>query len=252
MNALIHSETTPYSGPQLSPAQLQARQVRQALEQAWPALLDAPQTLNELAGLGRSHRVRARGRVLHEGFANKGSLWLLVRGKVSMGKRSEKGKWWQSHSLSAGQWLDLSSAWSSSLYPETAIATTAVLAHEFPATEVLRLSREEPVLLSTLLASLSMFSCEAVAARQALTIKDFPVRLAEWLLVQLQQSDSADHLVISELKRDLAAQLGATPETLSRTLRQFQESGLIEMQHSEVWIPDVQRLRGFCKASVSR
>ncbi|MBB4844226.1 CRP/FNR family transcriptional regulator [Paucibacter oligotrophus] len=248
MNASIHTETSPYSGPQLSPAQLQARQVRQALEQAWPALADVPQTLNELAGLGRTHRVRARGRVLNEGLANKGSLWLLLRGKVSMGKRSDKGKWWQSHSLAAGQWLDLSSAWSQSLYPETAIATTAVLAHEFPANEVLRLSREEPVLLGALLASLARCSCEAIAARQALTTKDFPVRLAEWLLEQLQLSDSPDHLLIKELKRDLAAQLGATPETLSRTLRQFQESGLITMQHSEVWIPDAQRLRSFCRA----
>ncbi|MDC8786421.1 Crp/Fnr family transcriptional regulator [Roseateles koreensis] len=251
MNAQPLAVHTLHSSPQLSPGAQQVLQVRQALAQAWPALAEAPEALNALARLGRSHRVRTRCRLWQDGHVNKGSLWLLVRGKVSMGKRASNGKWWQSHSLNAGEWLDLSSAWSQSPYPETAQALSAVLAHEYPAAEVLALSQAHPPLLNALLSSLAQRTCEAIAARQALTLNDFAARLAEWLLQELRRSDSADHLILRELKRDLAAQLGATPETLSRTLRQFQQDGLIDMRHNDVWIPDAQRLARIGKAGLS-
>ncbi len=215
----------------------------QALQQAWPALARDEEALLALAALGRSHRIRQRGRLLRDGSSNEdGSLWLLVRGKLSMGRRAAKGQWRQSRALHGGQWIDLASAWPGVAYPETALALTPVLAHEFPARAMLALCHEHPSLLLALLGSLGRHACEAQESRQALTTQDFPARLAEWLLQQHKLRGCGDCLSLGQLKRDLAAQLGVTPETLSRTLRQFHEQGLIVMQHSELRIPEPARL----------
>jgi len=215
----------------------------QALQQAWPALARDEEALLALAALGRSHRIRQRGRLLRDGSSNEdGSLWLLVRGKLSMGRRAAKGQWRQSRALHGGQWIDLASAWPGAAYPETALALTPVLAHEFPARAMLALCHEHPSLLLALLGSLGRHACEAQESRQALTTQDFPARLAEWLLQQHKLRGCGDCLSLGQLKRDLAAQLGVTPETLSRTLRQFHEQGLIVMQHSELRIPEPARL----------
>ncbi|MDC8771263.1 Crp/Fnr family transcriptional regulator [Roseateles albus] len=211
--------------------------VLQALKQAWPSLEDDEDALHALALLGRSHRVRPGGLLLKDGVSNAaGSLWLLVRGKLSMGLHDPKAVWRQGRALQPGQWIDLASAWPQAPFPETALALTPVLAHEFPAQAVLALCAAHPLLLKVLLASLGSSACEAMASRQAMSTQDFPTRLAEWLLNELRLNGQGDCLNLGLLKRDLAAQLGVTPETLSRTLRLFQQQGLIVMKHRELRI----------------
>jgi CRP-like cAMP-binding protein len=209
----------------------------QALQQAWSGLLKDDEALLALAHLGRSHRIRQRGILLRDGVCNtQGSLWFLVRGKLSMGRRDTKNVWRQGRALQGGQWIDLASAWPQAPFPETALALTPVLAHEFPANDVLELCASHPVLLKLLLNSVGRAACEAMAARQAMSTQDFPARLAQWLFVEQKLQGSGECLNLGLLKRDLAAQLGVTPETLSRTLRQFQQQGLIEMHHRELRI----------------
>ncbi|MEJ6007203.1 Crp/Fnr family transcriptional regulator [Paucibacter sp. AS339] len=215
----------------------------QALQQAWPGLADDGDALHAMAFLGRSHRIRQRGLLFKDGVGNAdASLWLLVRGKLSLGRRDAKNTWRQGRSLQGGQWIDLASAWPRAPYPETALAITPVLAHEFPARAVLSLCLVHPLLLTLLTDSLGHMACEAMASRQAMSTQDFPTRLAEWLLKQLKLKGEGDCLNLGLLKRDLAAQLGVTPETLSRTLRQFQQQGLIEMHHRELRFLAPERL----------
>lgn len=215
----------------------------QALQQAWPSLAKDEDALLALAALGHSHRIRQRGLLLRDGaFNTQGSLWLLVRGKLSMGRRDTKNVWRQGRALRGGQWIDVASAWPQAPYPETALAMTPVLAHELPAHAVLALCTAHPLLLKALMDSLGSTACEAMAARQAMSTQDFPTRLAEWLLNELKLNGQGECLNLGLLKRDLAAQLGVTPETLSRTLRLFQQQGLIVMQHRELRILAPTRL----------
>ncbi len=212
-----------------------SRLLQQALQEAWPSLANDLEALSALAALGRMHRIRQRSCLLRDGTINhQGSLWLLVQGKLSMGSHDAKGVWRQSRALHAGQWIDLATAWPKASFPETALALTPVLAQEFPAQATLALCRSRPALLGALLDSLSRNACEAMASRQALATQDFPARLAEWLLAELRLNGFDDCLTLQQLKRDLAAQLCVTPETLSRTLRTFQEQGLLLMQHREI------------------
>ena len=224
----------------------------QALQQAWPALAGKEEALLALAAEGRSHRIRQRGCLFRDGAVNlEGSLWLLVRGKLSMGRRDAKGIWRQSRALLGGQWIDLVTAWSQADFPETALALSPVLAHEIPAKTVLGLCRTQPALLAALLDSLSRSACEAMESHQALATQDFPSRLAEWLLHELMLQGQGDCLTLSQFKRDLAAQLGVTPETLSRTLREFHEQGLSVMKHSQLRFPDPARLAALSQRQAS-
>lgn len=223
-----------------------------ALQQAWPELAGHDEILIRLASLGCGHRARQGARLLSDGVRNQaGGLWLLVRGKLSLGRQDNKGVWRQSRALHGGQWVDLVTAWTQAPFPESALALSPVVAHEFPALPVLDLCRQHPVLLATLLDSLSRSACDALESRQALATQDFPSRLAEWLLHEFMLKGQGDCLTLSQFKRDLAAQLGVTPETLSRTLRQFHEQGLIVMKHSQLRFPDPARLAALSQRPAS-
>jgi len=67
-------------------------------------------------------------------------------------------------------------------------------------------------------------------------------RLAQFLLDQAGNSSDAALVTLSGSKRQLAAHLGMTPETLSRSLRRMKEFG-IETQGDTVTIQSVKRLR---------
>jgi CRP-like cAMP-binding protein len=217
--------------------------LRNALQQAWPNIAQEELALLALTRLGRSHRIPQHGRLFPQGSHNEtGSLWLLVRGKLSMGRYAANGSWRQSRALQGGQWIDLASAWQLSAYPETGEALTPLLIHELPGSEILNLCRHHPSVLQALVNSLGSWACEAMETRQALSTQAFPARLADWLLQQAKIHGSPDTLGLGLLKRDLAAQLSVTPETLSRTLRSFHEQGLISMQSKQIRLLDPARL----------
>jgi CRP-like cAMP-binding protein len=61
--------------------------------------------------------------------------------------------------------------------------------------------------------------------------KDAEKRLAAWLLQRaVPDADGSAAISLKERKRDIAAQLAITPETLSRMMRQLNRKGVIEVQ----------------------
>lgn len=217
--------------------------LQQALLRAWPELQAQPGLIQALLNLGHAHHLQPGQALMQDGDTNQaGSLWLLVSGSLSVGRYDGKGVWRASELLESGRWIDLASAWCHAPYPETGLALSPVWAQEFPAEALLSLGQAHRPLLSLLLEGLGRQACAALESRQALRTQDFPVRLAEWLLQEQAAQGQSDALVLRQFKRDLAAHLGVTPETLSRTLRDFHAQGLIDMHHKVLRIPDRARL----------
>lgn len=216
--------------------------LRQALQHACRPWGLEPQAAALLAAIGRGHRMRARAQVLSAGGGRAESLWLLLRGQVSVGKRDAAGRWWQSCELEAGDWIDVGSAWMGGSYPETALALSPVLVHEFPVDEVSRHCLGDAALTRVLLACVASRARCATLDKQALLTKDIHARLADWLLHQLEQHGGGQELRLRQHKKDIASQLGVTPETLSRNLRQLQAEGLLLMQGYRLHFPDLARL----------
>jgi CRP-like cAMP-binding protein len=77
--------------------------------------------------------------------------------------------------------------------------------------------------------------------------KDAGARLAAWLCAQIEGRAQAV-LRLAERKRDIASQLGMTPETLSRMMRSLSERGLIEVSGYTVRVLDAPALQGLADA----
>jgi CRP/FNR family transcriptional regulator, dissimilatory nitrate respiration regulator len=66
-------------------------------------------------------------------------------------------------------------------------------------------------------------------------------RIAAYLLEQAQQSDKPS-IRLPDRKQAIASRLSVAPETLSRTLRQMQEDGIIRVRGYEIKIIDIKGL----------
>jgi CRP-like cAMP-binding protein len=97
-----------------------------------------------------------------------------------------------------------------------------------------------------LLTALSRQVQELAATVHDLMHRDAESRLAVWLMQRCTARDASNdglQLRLAERKRDIAAQLGITPETLSRTMRLLSDKGLIEVDGYTVRVLDLAALR---------
>lgn len=172
------------------------------------------------------------------------SLVLLLEGAVSVGHRA--GASMQPEVLLHGPcWLDAASAWlSGATHALDARAIGAAHVADLPRTALLALLVQRPSLATGFLAALAAEVRRLSQQTHELMHKDANGRLAAWLHRRLQQSAGAQ-MRLRERKRDIAAQLGMSAETLSRQMRELSRSGLIEVRGYEVRVldgPGLQRL----------
>ncbi len=90
-----------------------------------------------------------------------------------------------------------------------------------------------------LLAGLSAWLHHTIDLIEDLTLRDAAGRLARHLLLH---ADPAGVVQLPSIRKHLAAQLNLTPETLSRTLRRFDEDGCIRADRDAIAIRDRVRL----------
>jgi len=65
-------------------------------------------------------------------------------------------------------------------------------------------------------------------------------RISESIVRLCRQTGSSDLITVSRV--DLASMSGTAPETVSRTLSDFKEEGLIEKKGSTIKVLDIKRL----------
>lgn len=94
-----------------------------------------------------------------------------------------------------------------------------------------------------LLAHLSKRLRKHVTEIEALSLQNGTLRLANYLLDALPESETPGVVRLPLSKKDIAARLSLQPETLSRLLRRFEERGLIRVDGPEIRILDADGLR---------
>ena len=96
--------------------------------------------------------------------------------------------------------------------------------------------RRRPDLALRMLGSMSQHLRVIVGLLDDLTLKDMETRLANWLLKQCPRPVSATQVEIKldRTKRVLAAEMGTTSETLSRTLAKFRDQKLLRVKGNTV------------------
>lgn len=114
-------------------------------------------------------------------------------------------------------------------YPADARATDETSVLLIPKVEFTDLLRRRPELALRMLGSMSQHLRVLVGLLDDLTLKDMETRLANWLLKRCPRPLPRSPVVIQldRTKRVLAAEMGTTSETLSRTLAKFRDQKLL-------------------------
>ncbi len=109
-------------------------------------------------------------------------------------------------------------------FPATATALKPSRVTHFPKERFLRTMREDPGLALAIIHAQAVWLRKLTLMIQQLSDSDAQERLRAWLRENLPAKGT---FTLPVTKKALAAQLGMTPETLSRALRAFQDQGLI-------------------------
>jgi CRP/FNR family transcriptional regulator, dissimilatory nitrate respiration regulator len=130
-------------------------------------------------------------------------------------------------------------------YPADARATEPTTVLLIPKSEFIDLLRRRPELALRMLGSMSQHLRVIVGLLDDLTLKDMETRLANWLLKRCPRpiSDRAVEIELGRTKRVLAAEMGTTSETLSRTLAKFRDQKFLQVNGNTITLRKPRELQ---------
>ena len=123
-------------------------------------------------------------------------------------------------------------------YPADARAAQETTVLLVPKTEFIELLRRRPELSLRMLGSMSQHLRVLVGLVDDLTLKDIETRVANWLLRRCPRpiANRETEIRIEGTKRMLAAELGTTSETLSRTLAKLRDAKLLRVAGNKLTV----------------
>jgi CRP/FNR family transcriptional regulator len=132
-------------------------------------------------------------------------------------------------------------------YPADARATESSTVLLVPKRDFVDLLRKRPELSLRMLGSMSQHLRVIVGLLDDLTLKDIETRLANWLLKECPKpiGNGAVEIKLDRTKRMLAAEMGITSETLSRTLAKFRDQKFLRVKGNTIVVmkpPGLQKL----------
>ncbi len=202
-----------------------------------PAALDAvfgPPALSEaerlaLSPLCQTRQLQAGAAVFACGQPAT-ELIAVLDGVVGLGAVGDDQQFHLERCVHGPAWLDLSSAWLGAGHAQAARVLQPALVLALPLDGMRLLLARCPDMRERLMTGLAQTVQSLTGATHDLMAKDAQKRLASWLLQRSPSPVPGAEVALRERKRELAAQLAITPETLSRLLRQLMSAGLIEVK----------------------
>jgi CRP-like cAMP-binding protein len=246
---ILHGAAEPRPRPETAPRRAARGDATAATRGLGELLMTAVQPLRlaataaqALALRAKRHRIERGSAVLRRG-EECGSLWLLERGTVSMGHHDVLLHWYPTRSVRGGEWIDAWTAWSGAPLAEGAIAESDCLVWEFALADVEHVAGQHAGTLRAFLALTAARVRRLTEEKHGLLSQDVLARCAQWLLDALVDSADGSTVVLNQRKRSIAAQIGATPETFSRMLRQLRERKAIDVEGYRIRVADPEVLR---------
>ena len=199
--------------------------------------------LQALAAGSRRRTFEAGEPIFREGEPAR-AFYVICAGTVKVYRISADGREQVLHHLGDGRTFAEAAVLTMPAYPahaEAVVAGTELI--EIGAERFLALFREDPRLAATMVSSLSMWLIGLTERVEELSVASATARLAHYLL--RLPSRLEEGVVVIDLpfaKKDLAAHLAITPETLSRLLRRWQDAGLLRSEGRRFEILDERLL----------
>lgn len=178
----------------------------------------------------------AKGEYLfYEGGPSDG-FYIVQRGAINVHRVNAAGKEQVIHVFRPVESFAEATLATESGYPADARAMEESTVLLLPKTDFIELLRRRPELALRMLGSMSQHLRVIVGLLDDLTLKDMETRLANWLLRRCPRPLPNEPFVIhlDRTKRVLAAEMGATSETLSRTLAKFRDQKLLRVKGNAI------------------
>ena len=175
--------------------------------------------------------------LFREGDRSEG-FYVVQKGAINVHRVSLSGKEQVIHLFRPGESFAEASLASAGGYPADARATEPSAVLLVPKTEFVELLRRRPELALRMLGSMSQHLRVLVGLVDDLTLKDMETRVANWLLKRCPRpiGNRTIEIRLDRTKRVLAAEFGATSETLSRTLAKFRDQNMIRVSGQTITI----------------
>ena len=201
----------------------------------------SPADRAELLRLAVTRSLRKGQLLFNEGEPATG-MFLVVEGLIKVFKLAPDGREKVLHVFPAGETLAEAALFGEGRYPATAQAVAAATVASFPRQPLLQLLRDRPELCFRMLAGMSVKLKYLSQRIEELTFQSASVRLSSYLLGEME-SRKRPQIRLDLSKRELAAMLGMTPETLSRLLASLREAGAIDVRGRSLVVLSPDHLR---------
>ena len=201
--------------------------------------------IRKIAAFVVSQRLAKGAYLFQEGEPSRG-FYLVQSGAVNVHRVSPAGKEQVIHVFRSGESLAEAALASATGYPASARAVEASTVLLVPKTPVLALISQRPDLAMRMLGSMSAHLRVVVGMLDDLTLKDVETRLVNWLM---KHGRAGAVIRLPATKRVLAAELGTTSETLSRTLARLKERKLISVGAKTITVHEPDALAALLRGN---
>lgn len=189
----------------------------------------------------------ARSAVLFQEGDPANGFYLVLSGKVKVFKISPDGKEHILHIFGTGEPVGEVPVFSGSNFPASASTLEESRLLYFPRARFLDLASRKPQILLNMLATLSRRLRTFTQKIEGLSLKEVAARLAGLLLDLPEEPQNAGVVRLHVTKGQVASQIGATPETLSRTFRKLARQGLVRVERNRIFIRDRRALENLAQ-----
>lgn len=176
-------------------------------------------------------------------------FYVVQRGAINIHRVNPAGKEQVIHVFRTGESLAEGALASATGYPADARAVESSTVLLIPKIPFLDFIGRRPDLALRMLGSMSAHLRILVGMLDDLTLKDVESRLINWLLKQHRAAKSST-ITLPGTKRVIAAELGTSGETLSRTLGRLRDSQLISVAARTITIHDIAGLNAILQRNL--
>jgi len=175
--------------------------------------------------------------------------YLVQSGAVNVHRVNAAGKEQVIHVFRAGESLAEASLASPTGYPANARVVESGTVLLIPKAPILDLIGRRPDLALRMLGSMSTHLRVLVGMLDDLTLKDVETRLLNWL-VKHGRAAPGGVIRLPGTKRELAAELGTSSETLSRTLARLRDQHMITVAARAITVRDAPGLAALLRRNL--
>lgn len=207
------------------------------------ALISKNNGLAELKKVISERKARhfKKNQVIYYEGDNANGLYLILSGKIKTIKLAEDGRELMTGMYTGDHYLGVHALLSNAPYSDTATALTDTTLCIIPKEQFDEMLNQYPDVAREFIRLLADDIREKEEQLLQLAYHSVRKRLAE-AVVKLYKAHGADNDSFKMSREDLAAMAGMATETVSRTLSDFKEEGLIDKKGSNIAVLNLQKL----------